>query len=98
MGRMAREQSLKLRLEGRFLLWIASVFLLMNFAGIIIRITPTTAAITFFVVAVLLLVSVIHYFVLYRRMAPIHMCLYILAVLFVVVAVITVGVTILRDQ
>lgn len=91
------EEHLQLRLEERFFRWIASVFLLMIFADNIIPITPGIAAITFFVTAFLLLVSVVHYFLVFRRMAPLHMCLYILAIIFVTVATIIVGVTILKD-
>lgn len=92
-----REESLQLRLENRFFRWIGSVFLLMIFADNIIAITPEIASITFFVTAALLLVSVIHYFVVWRAIAPLHLCLYIIAILFVVVATIIVGVTILKN-
>ena len=92
-----RNEALQLQLEGRFFQWIASVFLLMIFADNIIAITPVIAAVTFFVTAFLLLVSVFHYFVVSRRMAPLHMCLYILAILFVSAATIIVGVAILKE-
>ena len=89
--------ALQLRLESRFFQWIASVFLLMIFADSIISRNPVIAAVTFFVTAVLLLVSVFHYFYVSRKMAPPHISLYILAIIFVSVSTVIVGVTILRE-
>lgn len=83
------------RLERNLLIRVASVFLLVIFANLVRDISTELSATLFFVGAFLFLATVIHYLSELKAFPPLHVFIYLLAILFMAFVSVFVGIKIL---
>ncbi len=85
-------------LERTFLVWIASVFLLLIFANIVRDISPEISASLMFIGAFMFLVTVVHYLYSLDDIPAIHVSLYVLTVLYLAFVAVFIGVKLLDGR